>query len=229
MNKLKILLVPVLVAPLLVAGTVHADEDPMQNDEQTVTTQNETTTSSRIKTGNEGLTMQQRVDRHKAAAKIRLATGEKIRIQGRCKAAQGKVGEVKGRLPNVQMRRDRAYANLVSHLESLTAKVKAKGVDTTTLETQITELKAKITTFQTDMAKYQEAAGDLAAMDCAADPEAFKASLEAARTLRAQLFTDAKAIRAYVADSIKPTLKTIRQQLETAAANTDTMNEEEEQ
>ena len=53
--------------------------------------------------------------------------------------------------------------------------LKAKGVDTTTLESQITELKAKITTYSTDLAAYKQSLTDLKAVDCKTDPDAFQA------------------------------------------------------
>jgi hypothetical protein len=47
------------------------------------------------------------------------------------------------------------------------------------------------------------------AVDCVADPVGFKAALEAARTSQATVLKDIKAIRAYVNDTIKPTLQAI--------------------
>ncbi len=61
-------------------------------------------------------------------------------------------------------------------------------------------------------------------MDCAADPAAFQASLEAARIERAETAESAKAIRAFLSDTIKPTLKELRQQF---AENADSTNETE--
>lgn len=57
-------------------------------------------------------------------------------------------------------------------------------------------------------------------MDCAADPDAFKASLEASRTALAKLSPDAKDISTYMTETIKPILKTIREQLEAQKTGT---------
>ena len=48
------------------------------------------------------------------------------------------------------------------------------------------------------------------AIDCLTDPTAFKAALEAARTSQATVLKDIKAIRAYINDTIKPTLTDIK-------------------
>jgi hypothetical protein len=49
--------------------------------------------------------------------------------------------------------------------------------------------------------------------DCTADPTGFKASLESARTAREQLAKSAADIRAYIQQTIKPTLVEIRAQV----------------
>jgi cell division protein FtsB len=214
MNRKKLLLAAVLVAPLLVFGTVAAHEEETNSDSSTQTEQTTEQTETKKKTGNEGLTLQQRLNKYKDQAKTRLNAVEKTRIQTKCKASQGVVSRVKGRITGLETSHARVYDNLVSRLTSLSTKLKAKDIDTTTLDAQITELKAKIDTFETDLAKYKEAVSDLAEMDCTADPDAFKASLETARTLRAQVAKDAQAIRAYLSDTIKPTLKAIRAEVE---------------
>lgn len=203
----KLLLAALLILPLFVVGTVQADE-------QNSTTHQTTTTPKERKTGNEGLTLQQRLDKYKADVKARLSNNEKTRVQIRCKAAQGKVSQLKGRITGLKQKRESAYGNLLDHLTELKDKLKAQGIDTTLYEQQVVVLQTKVDTYQTDIAKYEEAVNDLAAMDCAADPDAFKASLETARKLRLQVVQDGLAIREYLANTIKPMLQTLRAQLE---------------
>src|SRR4030095_195914 len=93
-------------------------------------------------------------------------------------------------------------------------KLEAKGVDTATYDAQVDELKTKIETFHTDLANYKQATDDLAEMDCASDPDAFKAALESARQLSKQVVEEGKAIKDFLNNTIKPTLQTIHKQLE---------------
>ncbi len=201
-NK-KLILLTLVVAPFFIGGTALAEAESTAMDASS-------NTSTEIKTGDEGLTLQERLQKRKTAIQTRLDNVQKLRVQARCRAAQKVVGGVNNRLGNVKTRRDAAYDNTVHHLTELVTKLKAHEINTTDLEKQIAELQTKITTFKTDIAKYQEAAGDLADMDCTADPDGFKASLDQGRTLRAQVVTDAQAVHSYIQDPIKKTLQTIR-------------------
>lgn len=209
-NK-KLLFASVLVAPLLVFGTVAAEEGDPPEDTSTTTQ----TTTQKPKTGNEGLTLEQRIQKYKTQLQTKLNNAEKLRVTSRCKASQGKVSSIKGRITGLETSRQQVYANLTSRLTDLSSKLKAKGLDTAALDSQIAELQIKVDTFNTDLAKYKEAVGDLAEMNCTTDPDAFKASLETARTLRAQVVKDGQAIKSYLSDTIKPTLVGLRKQLET--------------
>lgn len=190
----------VLVPTLVIA---HAEEDT------SVTTQ---TTSE---------TLQTRLEKKKAELQVRLDEAQKERIKTRCSAAQDKVGTVSQIASSRSTAREQAYSRLVEKLEALVAKLKAKQIDTTTLEAQINELKAKITTFNTHMTAYKQALQDVKDVDCSADQEAFQAALLAARTARQVVVDDALAIRVYVNDPIKKTIQTIREQLKAAETTTE--------
>lgn len=182
-----------------------------------------TTTGDSVKPDDKQL-MQRLADR-KTELNIKLTTVEQAHIKDRCKVAQGAgVNSLEGRVKGVETSRNEVYRNLVNRLADLDAKLKAKKVDTTKLEAEIAILKTKIATFQADLAKYKQALVDLKSMDCVADPTAFKASLESARTLREQLLKDATDVKSYVTDTIKPTLKDIRAQLEAQEKTSTTTN-----
>lgn len=176
-------------------------------------TETETEVESEPKTDSKKLL--ERLSTRKTELKTKLNTVEQERLKAKCKASQtGAVSSLSGRIKGIETSRGEVHTNLVSRLNKLVEKLKAKDVDTTKLEAEITELKAKIATFKADLAKYRQAVIDLKAMDCVSDPAAFKASLESARTLRETAAKDAAAIKTYVNDTIKPTLKGIRTALE---------------
>lgn len=203
-----------LIVPLFAAVPVFAVDG---QDDSSSTTQQDTTTETKKET----LTEQQkkelseRIQKRKSEAKAKLNYTQEKRLKSRCKNAQGLVRSVGSRVKGVETSRGKVHTNLVDRLKSLETKLKSKGVDTTTLQSQITELEAKIATFNADLAVYKQAVSDLGNIEgCTADPAAFKASLEAARSALTKVREDAVAIRSYVKDTIKPTLKEIRAQLE---------------
>jgi len=209
MNRTKIiLLVMAVTLPLFVAVPVLAHQGPHVAAENTI---NET--PAKPKTGNEGLTLEQRVQKYKDAAKTKLTNAEKLRVTGRCKAAQVKVDGLKGRVSGFETSRGEVYGKLPAHLEEFSTKLEAKNVDTTTFDTQIAELKTMVEAYQVDLAKYKESVSDLQGLDCAASPDGFKAALEASRVARAKVVTDGQAVKSYLSKTIKPTLKTLGDQV----------------
>lgn len=159
-----------------------------------------------------------RLEKIKTDLKIKLGAQEKTRLQARCKASQGLVSSLSGRVNGTETSRTEVYANITDRLTDLSAKFKNKGTDTTALDADIAILKTNIASFKTDLAVYKQNASDLSELDCNTDPDAFKAALLATRSAQETVNKDALAIRAYVNDTIKPLLKTLRAQLETKKA-----------
>lgn len=158
--------------------------------------------------------LKQRLEERKAKLKTTLSTIEKNRITAKCMNSQGKLKSLGNRIAGIQTSREKVYDNLVNRLTSLKTKLQDRGADVTKLTSDITALEAKIATYEADLAAYKQAVSDLSTMDCKADPVAFKASLETARTALAKVRQDAKDIKAFVNNDIKATLKAIRATLE---------------
>ncbi len=203
MRYFKLLLLSLLV-PLLIVGVARANE--ASNASSDSTSSSTTTTPS--------TTLEDRVKSHEDAIKVKLTAADEARMKLRCKAAQGVVSSVTGRVKGIETSRNQVYGNVVDQLTTLSAKLKAKNVDTTELNNEITTLKTKVTTYKTDLTTYKQAITDLSAINCTSDPTAFKATLEAARTSLLKVGTDIKDIRTYITGTIKPTLTKIHDQLE---------------
>lgn len=155
-----------------------------------------------------------RIGEFKKRFKVNLSLSEIERIKLKCVGAQSVVGNLHSKFGSKAKPRTEAYANLQSRLDNLVVVLKAKNVDTTTLEQQITELKARIATFNNDLTVYKEAIADLKDVACKSDPTGFQAALLAARTAHDTLLKDIKSIRSYIVETLKPTLQTIKQQME---------------
>lgn len=216
-TRLRVLLSAVLVVPLLSMGTIAAAASSSSTDATTNGTSNSSTSSSTSSntdsTSGDSLTLQQRLDNRKAELKIKLTALQQQRITLKCKASQGLLSRLDGRINGIDTSRTNVYKQVADKLTALDTKVKADGIDTTQLESEIDSFNTQVSTFQTDLSAYKLAVSDLAAMDCVKDPVAFQASLQAARTAHDKTATDALAIRKYVDDTIKPTLQQLRTQV----------------
>lgn len=156
-----------------------------------------------------------RLEKIKTSLKIKLTTVEQARLKTRCKASQAVIATLNDRFGNSVVNRTKAYDELISRLNNIVVKLQAANIATTELEAEIAALQTKVATYKTDLVSYRQALSDLKLVDCATDPTAFKAALEAARAAHMTLVGDTTAIKTYVVSTIKPTLQTIRQQLET--------------
>src|SRR5690606_36922215 len=63
--------------------------------------------------------LQERLSKRKADLKTQLSLVQKNRLTGRCKAAQGMISSVGGRIKGVETRRTQAYGVVVSKLKNL--------------------------------------------------------------------------------------------------------------
>lgn len=207
---IKLTLMSLLLAPVFIfaAGAAVA-----QSPDAPVPTDNDTASPSREAEVQNQPALAERLAKRKAALKQRLTFAEQNRLKLGCRAAQGRLRSVEVRLNGIETRRHTAYENLTNRLTGLSEKLADKGIDVTVLNQQLTELQAKIADFDANLAEYKQAVADLTAMDCQADPEAFKASLEAARTARAETVQAARSVNQYLKETIKPTLQTIRSNL----------------
>lgn len=213
----------VLAATMLPLSVVVANAHEGEHDEATTTT---TTTSTEEDAKPNPAELKARLEARKTALKTRIDAAKQARIKSRCKAAQGGISNIRGRIKGLETSRSHVYENLLSRLEKLNERLKANNVDTAVLETQLTELHTLIDTFNADLAAYKLAVSDLADMDCVAEPVAFQASLEEARTARTKAVESAKAIKTYLSETIKPTLKDLKAQF---AQNSGDKEETEQQ
>lgn len=212
--------------PIFATAAIHAEGT--NSDTTTTTTQpkTESTENEAAETAEQKTERLKRIERHKTELKVRLNAAEKLKLQNKCKASQGSVSSVKGRIKGIETSRAQVHSNLVDRLTKLSERLKEKGVDTATLDADIDVLKTKIDTFNTDLLAYKQSVSDLVNVDCKTDPDGFKAALLAARTAQAKVAQDGQAIKAYVNDTIKPLLKVIRAEIE-KKDNTSTTTEDQ--
>ncbi len=180
----------------------------------TVYAQSATTTD-----GSSQKTLEQRVADYKANFKQSLSKAQQTTLKAKCKASQGLVSSLSGRVKGIETSRGEVYKHVTDKLASLQVKLQNKDVDTTELQAGIATLQTKISTYKTDLDAYKQDLADLSAMDCVSDPTAFKSALEATRAARLKVATDSTDIHTYVKDTIKPMLAKIREGLNKTETN----------
>lgn len=222
-----------LMAPLFIFGSVSAHGTAAEHAaEKAQTRVAQATEESTLTTEERKAKLQERIEKRKTDLKLRITATEKQRLQTRCKNSTGKFNALDGRIKGIETSRTQVYENLADRLTKLSEKLQERNVDTTEFDAEIAQLQEKIATFQTDLAAYKQAVADLKDMgaDCATDAEGFKASLETARSALQKVKVDAADIKTFVNDTIKPTLKEIREGIvkEDGESESTTENSEEE-
>ena len=223
-KKLRILFATILVLPAFLAVPVLAqDSSDSDSTEQTNSSQETTEmTGEQIKEK-----LNKRVEDYKAKQQVRLANAEKKKIQTACKASQGHVRSLGAKTNNIKENRRKVFQELGDKLDNLITKLKAKNIDTTELETARAEMQTKAEALDQEIADYQQILSDLTDLDCATDPEAFKAALESARAQREVVAASAKDLRTYVTTNLRDVLKQIKLQFaENQGATNENTNED---
>ncbi len=213
-DRIKLLVSVLLTLPLIgvipAAAVAHAETTTSSTTKPLIT---QATDAIKADTAQLKQALQARIQARKDKLQVRLSALEQQRLKTRCKSSQGVVSSLQARINGIETAHTKAHTHVVSQLTDLSAKLPAQGLDNTQLQTEITNLNAQIAKFNSDFATYKDDVSDLAVMDCAADPVGFKASLEASRNQMGLLRQEGTAIQAYLKDTIKPTLQTIRTQI----------------
>lgn len=163
------------------------------------------------------LTLQQRLEKRKSEQNIKLSAADQVRLKQRCKSAQGQITSLDARLKGALAARNQAYDEVVARLEKLAASLKDNGGDAGALTNAINDLRVRVEQFKTNGRNLELLMSDLAAMDCAADPLAFKSSLETARAQIVKIAKSTQDIHAFINNDVKPKLQQLRASLAAAS------------
>lgn len=229
-KQIQFLAATALIVPVVSFGTVFAVDATTSTTSTngtstgTTTSTTNTTTSTTTLSAQEKQDLEKRLQNRTAQMKTKLTAVQQQRIAAKCKNAQLVLGNVGKKVDTIQADRTKAYGGIVAHLSTLIDKLKALGTDTTTLQSQLDSLKAKVATYDADFAVYKQAVSDLSVMACTQDPTSFQASLDAARATLATVRSDATAIHDFVKNTIRPTLDTLKKQLEQTTKTTSGSN-----
>lgn len=193
-------------APVISAATNSATNGNSSPDASTSSTPASTPASDGTKQSTK--TLAERVAEYKTKLATQPTAAQQTTLKAKCKAAQVIGKTLATKVTASDTTRAKAYADIDATLGTIVSRLGDADADIKTLTEQQTKVKELIKTYTTDAAAYSAVLADMNTVDCVADPIAFKATLEVARTDRAALNKDAAAIRTYITDTLKPSLKT---------------------
>lgn len=232
MKKLRIVLGATLSTCLLmmpvavVAEASTADNSGSSNSNSSTTSStDDTKTLTPEELAKKAAELKKRLDDNKAALKTKVDDATKKRITTKCKNSQVVIKGAETSANAISTNRGKAYSKIAEKIQALIDKVKAQGIDTTALEAANTVAKQKAETLSASMKTYEATLADLRAMDCAADPTAFKATLDLARTQRETVKTQAQDLRTYISTTLKDAIKAVRKQIDPSDTETQKPND----
>lgn len=218
--------VVMLLSPVAVlAETGTGSEGTGSTGTEAPKTQNSGTTEDAAKKAEE---LKKRTEENKAKLKTRVDDATKKRITAKCKPAQTIVKGADANATKVSENRSVTYQKIGERIDALIVKLKAAGINTTNLEVIQATAKQKAEALSVSMKSYQQTLADLQAIDCVADPTAFAATLERARTERTALKAQASELRTYMSTTLKEAINKVKAELEAKKAESDDSSESTE-
>lgn len=154
--------------------------------------------------------MKERLNERKERLKVRLDNNQIKILAAKCGGAQGKLNSSVARFENSDKPYRVQYQNYVQRVESLQAKLKENNIDTKKLDDEIVVLKQKVETLKSAVENFTQSVSDAKAMDCKADPAAFRAAIDDAKAQGMVLKAARADLEKYVKDTIVPTIKELK-------------------
>lgn len=154
--------------------------------------------------------LEARIKAKKEAMQNRADVARENIVKAKCRSSQSLINKVSEKASSAKTSRDEIYNNMIKNAVKLSDRMKTNGQDTTKLDANIAELNTLIEKFKIDLKDMRQLAQDITEMDCETDPAGFSTLLDEIRSSRELVAQDSAAIRAYIKDTLKPTLQEIR-------------------
>lgn len=211
-----VLVLALVSFPFLVIAQENEDSDSLQ--EVTQTSLDETVEQRSNERGQEE-SAQDRINRIKNNSADKITAAEERRIEARCSNAQNRIQQLQTRQNAAIENRQELYLRVSSRLTEIVQKLQAANVDTTELEVAVDEMTSTITESLNFIEEYTQSLADISDMDCAADPQGFKALLDNSRKNRVEILSGYSEIQVVKNEKVKPILQSIRESLSPESVN----------
>ena len=181
-------------------------------------TEVEATTDSAAGQSDKASGREARINAYKERVTTKLSDAKAKRTASRCTAAQEKIVTLRSRVQDAVDKRTSAYQMIGDKLDTLVAKLQEAGADTTAIETAREDVRTDLATLAESMAAYDTVLADLAAMDCASDPQTFMSALESARETQKKLREQAQEFRRFALNELRIAIQQTKAGLQAGAS-----------
>ena len=155
----------------------------------------------------------ERVEQTKATFPIRLSEKEKNTLALRCEKAQTNLSKIKIRLEARESIISKKYELIELHLAAIQELLIAKQLDTSIIDLLLSNFQKLTNEHYLSFANYQLSLADSTELDCAADPQAFKALIEDVRTKRQDFVSSINSIKDFSSTDLKTSFDALRTRL----------------
>lgn len=136
-----------------------------------------------------------------------------------CDKVTEKVAARVTKFNEVQSAHDARFTQVTSKLQDISAKLKARGVDTGTLDSQIATLDQKRSKLESDKTAFISKLEESKGLTCGASQGQFKAKVAEAKVLQKAVVADVKDIHDFI-KTIRDTIKGMRTQVASSTPKT---------
>lgn len=196
MKKLKFLLI-ILAIFTLFPVAVHAYGDPAEAPD----------------TPEEASARAERIEHAKVAFPIRLSEKEQTRLASRCAKAQEKLTKIAYALDTRSLIITKKYDLIEVHLIAVQKRLTVQQIDTSIIDLLLTNFQKLTSQYDTALLDYHNALDDAVVVDCASEPETFKALLEDVRTKRQVFVNSVKDVKDFTRVDLKTSFDALRARL----------------
>lgn len=136
------------------------------------------------------------------------------KMEKKCERAEKRIQTRTKRYENKQSQHRNIFGKMVTRTEALAVKLKAKNLDTTTLEAGIAELKLKTKALEEEHIKFIAELKGTETLACGESDGAFKNKLGEARKMSSEVKDQIVEIREHYQTVLRPEIISLREQLE---------------
>ncbi len=131
----------------------------------------------------------------------------------RCNVVEGRIQNKLSKFQENKENHVERYKHIKEAVTNLVARLKEKGYSTGNLETYLKELDSKIQDMASDYQTFISKLEETKNYTCGASQGDFVAKLNEAKAARIVVFQDAVEIRKYIIETIRPEMKSLREQI----------------
>jgi len=146
--------------------------------------------------------------------RINLTDKERQSVIENCEPAQVGLLKISTKLATTKLSRAKTYSSVVSSLVGLRSLVSAKRIDPSNIELLTVEYQQTIEKFNLAITAYQTTLDDAIQVDCRAQPEEFRASIEGVRASRKQVVSASSQINEVTKSNLKTAFDTLKDRLD---------------